>query len=42
MWTYIPKTSFEFSVVILAAIYEVSFHDIAKITTENSKEVFGI
>jgi len=26
----------------LAAIYEVSFHDIAKITTENSKEVFGI
>ena len=26
----------------LATIYEVSFHDIAKITTENSKEVFGI
>jgi len=26
----------------LAAIYEVSFNDIAKITTENSKEVFGI
>ena len=26
----------------LATIYEVSFHDITKITTENSKEVFGI
>jgi len=26
----------------LATIYEVSFNDIAKITTENSKEVFGI
>ena len=26
----------------LATIYEVSFHDIAKITTENSKEVFEI